>query len=304
MIPDYQTLMRPVLETTKDGEIHTRDIILRLAEKYKLTDEELNELLPSGKQTRFSNRVGWARAYLKQAMLVKATRRGYIEITERGKEVLNDSQAEINARYLRQFEEFESFRARTKSDDDTEEQDTSFDESITPDETLRKTYTKLNNTLAAELLEQVRNASPAFFERMLVELLVAMGYGGSNENAGRALGQAGDDGVDGVIDQDPLGVDQIYIQAKRYAESNKVSPDAIRDFCGALSLKKAHKGIFFTTSDFTSSATETAKGFDKRILLINGTRLSKLMIEYNIGCRDEDVIHIKRLDEDFFESEG
>jgi restriction system protein len=171
----------------------------------------------------------------------------------------------------------------------------------TPDETLRKAHSAIEAALSAELLDRVREAPPAFFERLIVELLVAMGYGGTSEEAGRALGQSGDDGVDGVIDQDPRGVDQIYVQAKRYSEGNNIGPAAIRDFFGALSLKKAHKGIFVTTSTFSSSAVQTARDLGSRIVVIDGSQLAKLMIRYNIGCRDEEVLHLKKIDEDFFE---
>ncbi len=171
---------------------------------------------------------------------------------------------------------------------------------VTPDETLRQAHQTINAALAADLLDRVREASPAFFERLIVDLLLAMGYGGTSEEAGRALGKSGDDGVDGVIDQDPLGVDQIYIQAKRYAAGNAIGAGAIRDFFGALSLKKVQKGIFVTTSTFSPSAVQTAREL-MRIVLIDGDQLAKLMIRYNIGCRDEEILHLKKVDEDFFE---
>ena len=171
----------------------------------------------------------------------------------------------------------------------------------TPDEALRRAHTAITSALAEDLLDRVRKSSPAFFERLIVALLLAMGYGGTSEDAGRALGQSGDAGVDGVIDQDPLGVDQIYVQAKRYGDGNNVGAGAIRDFYGALSLKKAQKGIFVTTSAFSSGAIETARGLGSRIVLIDGLQLAKLMTRYNVGCRDEDVLHIKKIDEDFFD---
>lgn len=303
MIPDYQTLMRPVLEAASNGEIHIQDITAKLASQFKLTEEEQTQLLPSGRQTTFANRVHWARTYLKQAGLVQATKRGYIAITERGKQALSEQKAPINNSYLKQFSEFQAFQSRGGSADDQAgvvEADTT----TTPDEILRASHKRLTDALSAEILDKVRKASPAFFEYLIVELLVAMGYGGTAENAGQALGKSGDDGIDGVINQDPLGVDQIYVQAKRYSEGNNVSANAIRDFFGALNLKKAQKGLFFTTADFTPSAMQTAKDLGMRIVLINGQQLAKLMIRYNVGCRDEDIIHIKRLDEDFFEWEG
>ena len=166
---------------------------------------------------------------------------------------------------------------------------------------MRLAYKVIRNALAADLLDRVRNATPQFFEELIIELLVAMGYGGADTDAGRTLGQSGDDGVDGVIDQDPLGVDQVYIQAKRYQEGNNIGAGAIRDFFGALNLQKAQKGIFFTSSAFSASAKETAEGLGMRIVLIDGERLANLMIQYNIGCREEEIIRLKKIDEEFFD---
>jgi restriction system protein len=301
MIPDYQALMRPVLECAASGEVRISDVVDRLADNCQLTDEERNELLPSGKQTRFSNRVHWAKSFLEQAGLVKATRRAHFVITDRGKEALKDNK-EINASYLEKYPEFQKFRSRTMEDDALEWlQSREVEVTATPDEVLRAAYKKINAALAAELLDRVRAAPPNFFEHLIVELLLAMGYGGTLEDAGRALGRSGDDGVDGVIDQDPLGVDQIYVQAKRYAEGNNIGSGAIRDFFGALSLKKASKGIFVTTSSFSPSAIQTARDRGSRIVLIDGIDLARLLIRYNIGCRDEEVIHLKKIDEEFFE---
>jgi restriction system protein len=302
MIPDYQTLMRPVLEGAMNGEVRISDIVEQLANKFELTDEERNELLPSGKQTRFSNRVNWAKSYLKQAGLVKATKRAHFVITERGREALADKSADINRSYLLRFPEFQEFQSRLRGNETDPVTVSHVDEpSITPDEVLRAAHKSINAALSAELLDRVREASPAFFENLIVELLLAMGYGGTSEDAGRALGKSGDDGIDGVIDQDPLGVDQIYVQAKRYNEGNNIGAGAIRDFFGALSLKKAQKGIFVTTSSFSQSAVETARALSSRIVLIDGAQLAKLLIRYNIGCRDEEILHVKKIDEDFFE---
>lgn len=301
MIPDYQALMRPVLECAASGEVRISDVVDRLADNFQLTDEERNELLPSGKQTRFSNRVHWAKSFLEQAGLVKATRRAHFVITDRGKEALKDNK-EINASYLEKYPEFQKFRSRTMEDDALEWlQSREVEDTATPDEVLRAAHKKINAALSAELLDRVRAAPPNFFEHLIVELLLAMGYGGTWEDAGRALGRSGDDGVDGVIDQDPLGVDQIYVQAKRYAEGNNIGSGAIRDFFGALSLKKASKGIFVTTSSFSPSAIQTARDRGSRIVLIDGIDLARLLIRYNIGCRDEEVIHLKKIDEEFFE---
>lgn len=310
MIPDYQSLMRPVLTCAATGETRIGDVVELLADKLALTAEERAQLLPSGKQTRFSNRVNWAKAYLAKAGLVENTRRGYFRITQRGQASLADAAATINNAYLDQFKEFQDFKAKVNEVDgapavtSTAQVSAPFStpaSTETPDEALRKAHSAITGALAADLLDRVRKAPPAFFEKLIVELLLAMGYGGTSEEAGRALGQSGDDGVDGVIDQDPLGVDQIFVQAKRYAEANNIGAGAIRDFYGALSLKKAQKGIFVTTSAFSQPAIDTARGLGSRIVLIDGLQLSRLMIRYNVGCRDEDVLHLKKVDEDFFE---
>lgn len=303
MIPDYQTLMRPVLECSASGEVRISDVVEQLANKFGLTADERGVLLPSGKQTTFANRVHWAKSYLKQAGLVEITRRGHFSITDRGRASLVDKAETINNAYLEQFEDFQSFKDRANDVETATPRTDEIPETVsTPDEILRRAHSSITSALSAELLDRVRKASPAFFEKLLVELLIAMGYGGSSEEAGRAIGKSGDDGVDGVIDQDPLGVDQIYLQAKRYGEGNNIGAAAIRDFFGALSLKKAHKGIFVTTSMFSPPSVQTARDLGSRIVLIDGVQLTKLMIRYNIGCRDEEVLHLKRVDEDFFEA--
>ncbi|QFT56308.1 restriction endonuclease [Microbulbifer sp. THAF38] len=301
MIPDYQTLMTPVLQCSEAGEVRIRNVVDMLAGEFKLTYEEREELLPSGKQAIFANRVHWAKTYLLKAGLVEATRRGYFVITQRGKEALINTSATIDNTYLKQFDEFRAFQGLSNDNKATVEQDQDLAKT-TPDEELRIAYKKINTALQTDILQRVRTVTPAFFEELIVELLLAMGYGGAVEDAGRALGRSGDNGVDGVIDQDPLGVDQIYVQAKRYAEGNNVGASDIRDFFGALNLKKAQKGIFITTSTFSPSAAQTAKDLGSRIVLIDGVELAKLMLRYNIGCRNEDVLYLKKIDEDFFES--
>ncbi len=304
MIPDYQTLMLPVLRSCAQGEMITSDVIDALAVEFQLTQEEQEQLLPSGKQTTFSNRIHWAKGYLKQAGLLSYPSRGHFVLTEDGQKVLSSNPDKIDNKFLEQFEAFQEFRSRkgTQSSNSSSEKETILpNEDATPDELLRSSHKAIGDALAADLLGRVRDASPQFFEELIVELLIGMGYGGTSENAGKAIGKSGDDGVDGVIDQDPLGVDQIYIQAKRYAEGNNIGSGAIRDFFGALNLKKAQKGIFFTSSAFTSSAIQTANDLGVRIVLIDGLRLAKLMIRYNIGCRDEEILHLKKVDEEFFE---
>ena len=305
MIPNYQQFMRPFLQIANDAngnEVKLRDVINQLADRFDLTDEERSETLPSGRQSILDNRVGWARTYLTKAGLLEATRRAHFVSTPRGKEALSEN-VDINNEYLKKFDEFIAFKQKSndESGNEVELGITEQEEVSTPDEILRSAYKKVNEALAQEILERTRKVTPDFFEDLLIELLIAMGYGGAGEGAAHALGKSGDNGVDGVIDQDPLGVDQIYIQAKRYGEGNNVGAGDIRDFFGALNLKRAQKGIFITTSDFTSSAQETANNLGTRIVLINGKELAKLMLRYNIGSRDEDVLHIKKIDEDFFD---
>lgn len=304
MIPDYQTLMRPVLECAKNGEITPKEVVKILAAKLQLTEAELKEMLPSKRAPMFYNRVAWAKFYLQQAGLVETKKRGYFAITDAGKKALSSS-AEINNQFLSQYEAFQEFKNRSKdtSPKDKVASDAQLPEvsNSTPDEILRNAHQSINDALALDLLTSIRECSPVFFEQLIIDLLIAMGYGGTSENAGRALGRTGDNGVDGVIDQDPLGVDQIYVQAKRYQPNNTVGSSDIRDFFGSLSLKKATKGIFVTTSSFTPSAIQTAKDLSHRIVLIDGKQLAKLMIRYNIGCRDEEVLHIKKLDEEYFD---
>lgn len=225
-------------------------------------------------------------------------------ITDAGRSALADKTATINNAYLSQFEEFQkNFKKKVNEAGPTSPTVVEQAEAVaTPDEALRSAHGAITKALASELLDRVRNASPAFFEKLIVGLLIAMDYGGDSEEAGRALGQAGDDGVDGVIDQDRLGVDQIYVQAKRYAHGNNIGAPAIRDFYGALSLKKAQKGIFVTTSEFSPAARQTARDLSLRIVLIDGAQLSKLMVDFNVGCRNEEILYLKKIDEDFFEA--
>jgi restriction system protein len=303
VIPDYQTLMRPVLAASANGEVRISDVVESIAGQFNLTQDERAELIPSGGQTILSNRVHWAKTYLKQAGLVEMTKRAHFRITESGKSVLSDTKLKIDNQLLRQFPEFIEFQNRGKTDSGSEPALVVEVSKVTetPEETLRAAYVSITEAVASELIDRLRTGTPAFFERTIVALLLAMGYGGSSEDAGRAIGQSGDDGVDGVIDQDPLGVDQIYVQAKRYAEGNQVGPAAIREFFGSLSLKKAQKGIFVTTSGFSKSAIETARQIGARIVLIDADQLGRLMVRHNVGCRDQEVLRIKRIDEDFFE---
>lgn len=302
-IPDYQSLMLPVLQKSAGGEQRIGALVLQLADELGLSEAARSVLLPSGKQTVFANRVHWAKTYLAKAGLVESTKRGHFRITQRGTEVLAGNPDRIDNRFLAKFEEFRHFtdRALQSAEDETTGSHSDEGAQRTPDEIMRAAHRRIEAALAQELLDRVRTAPPVFFERLIVDLLLAMGYGGSAADAGRALGRSGDDGVDGVVDQDALGLDRVYIQAKRYAAMNSVGPGAIRDFFGSLDRHKAAKGLFVTTSTFTTSARETADYLSKRIVLIDGEQLARLMILHNVGCRIEETLHLKKVDEDFFE---
>jgi restriction system protein len=302
-IPDYQSLMLPVLQEASSGEIRISDVVDSLGRKLVLTDDDLAETLPSGKQSTFSNRVHWAKTYLKQAGLVEATRRAHFRITDRGRQVIAEGIPKIDVAYLQKFSEFRAFRERATDDANTAtvEHPTPAKSDQTPDDLMRKLGQEINNSLGMDIVDRIMNASPAFFERVVVRLLLAMGYGGSLAEAGKAIGKSGDDGIDGVIDQDTLGLDRIYIQAKRYKSESSIGSGAIRDFFGSLDMHKATKGLFVTTSSFSKSAVETAEKLGKRIVLIDGVQLAKLLVKFNVGCRLEDTVEIKKIDEDFFE---
>lgn len=305
-VPDYQSLMLPVLVASAKGEVRIGDVVDRLAEQLHLTPEDRAELLPSGKQTLFGNRVHWAKTYISKAGLTESTRRGHFRITERGRQVLASQPGRIDNIFLNQFLEFRQFKEKSAQSPAmvAEQQliEPAFvSQTQTPDEIMRVAHKQIEAALAQELLDWIRAAPPAFFEQLIVNLLLSMGYGGSAADAGRALGRSGDDGVDGVIDQDALGLDRVYVQAKRYAEGNNIGSGAIRDFFGSLDRHKATKGLFVTTSTFSPSARETADFLSKRIVLIDGEQLTRLMIRHTVGCRVEDVLHIKKVDEDFFE---
>jgi restriction system protein len=303
-IPDYQSLMLPVLLASAGGEIRISDAVDKLSQKLNLTLEERAELLPSGKQTMFSNRVHWAKTYLSKAGLLESTRRGHFKITPRGQQVIDSSPGRIDINFLSQFEEFRQFKeksAQGEARDSVPAEPALTGRTETPDEIMRVAHRQIDASLAQELLDRIRAAPPDFFERLIVNLLLSMGFGGSAADAGRAIGRSGDDGVDGVIDQDALGLDRVYIQAKRYGDGNNIGPGAIRDFFGSLDRHKATKGLFVTTSTFSVSARETAEFLSKRIVLIDSEQLTRLMIRHNVGCRIEDTLHIKKIDEDFFE---
>lgn len=300
--------MLPVLKAAA-SEVRLSDLVARLADEFRLTDDEKNQLLPSGRQRTLANRTGWAKTYLSKAGLIKTTRRGYFEATDRGREILkrNPQPQRIDIAFLSQYPEFEEFRRAGRDDEQSGPEppitEVVADSNETPDELLRATYVEIEKALRAELLERILQASPAFFEDTIITLLVSMGYGGSREGAGRAIGRSGDNGLDGVIDQDPLGLDRVYVQAKRYKPDNGVSEPDIRGFAGSLEGAKATKGVFVTTSYFTSQARAFVERLTRRIVLVDGQQLAQLMIRHDVEVRIEDTLYIKKIDEDFFTSD-
>ena len=305
MIPDYQTLMLPLLKLVSDGQEHKyRDIIENLATEFEVTDEERKELLASGNQAIFDNRVGWAKTYLKKAGLLDSPKRATFVITDIGRQTLSKNTDRIDAKFLRQFTSFLEFQNASRNDSETEEETTEIAvHEQTPEENLDKAYQRIRKSLASELLNRVVELSPAFFERLVVELLVKMGYGGSIKDAGKAMGKSGDEGIDGTIKEDKLGLDIIYIQAKRWKPGNVVGRPEIQKFVGALAGQGAKKGIFITTSNFTKEALDYTPRNETKIVLIDGEQLAQLMIDYNLGCTTQQIYELKKLDSDYFGEE-
>jgi len=303
-IPDFQTLMLPVLRFAAKGEVKISDVVEQLACDFNLTSEERAQLLPSGKQTTFSNRVHWAKSYLGKAGLVELTKRAHFRVTARGREVLTSPPERIDIKYLNQFPGFQKLKEEDEEVGETSSSNAGDNAtSFTPDEVMRSAHRQLEVALADEMLQRIRSGTPAFFESLIVRLLVRMGYGGGSvtDVAKALVGGPGDGGVDGVIDQDPLGLDRIYVQAKRYAAGNTVGAGDIRDFFGSLDRFKATKGLFVTASTFTASARQTAEQLSKRIVLMDGDQLTRLMIFHGVGCVVEETLHVKKVDEEFFE---
>lgn len=297
-IPDFQTLMLPLLRFCADGAEHGRhDALPVLAREFALSEVELAELLPSGRQGIFVNRLAWAKSYLKQAGLLVTTARGVFRITARGKSALEENPVRINMKFLERYPEYQAFRS-LRRDRSAPEFESSAIQEVTPEELLESGYRQLRIALTNELLSQVRAASPAFFERLVVELLLRMGYGGTREDAGQVVGKSGDGGIDGIIKEDRLGLDVIYIQAKRW--DGDIGSSEIRNFIGALSVHKAEKGVFITTSGFNKNARETAARVNSKLVLIDGPTLAEFMIDFGLGVSPVNTYEIKRIDSDFF----
>ena len=304
-VPDYQSVMLPLLRLAaqKETEISTSEAVEALAKELGLTEDDLKEMLPSGIQATFVNRVGWASTYMKKAGLLEATRRGFYQITDRGKDLLETQPKTINVNLLKQYPEFLEFQQLkgTRSGDKAHEYKGPLDISTaTPSEALETAYENLRDELSDELLSRLKKISPAFFERIVVDLLVKMGYGGSRADAGKAIGRSGDGGIDGIIKEDKLGLDVVSIQAKRWDNNPVGRPDVMR-FAGALQAQKANKGIFITTSRFTDDARSYVSQIGSKIVLIDGEQLTSLMIEHDVGVSTVSLYPVKKVDSDYFE---
>ncbi|MBC7348457.1 MAG: restriction endonuclease [Candidatus Aminicenantes bacterium] len=298
-IPEFQACMLPFLKVISDGkEYSISEIIDKVSDYFGLSKEERELLLPSGNQAIINNRVGWTRTYLLKAGLIKRTKRAHCAITEEGLKLLESNPDKINIRTLMNYEDFRKWKEATVSGQSIEDEQNRFE---TPEEAIEKNAKLINDLLADELLEKVKKMSPNFFENLVLELLLKMGYGGALKEAGSLTGSPGDEGIDGIIKEDKLGLDMIYLQAKRW--DNVVGRPEIQKFAGALLGKKASKGIFITTSYFSKDAEEYAKSLDKKIVLIDGKKLAELMIEHNIGVNVQKTIEIKKIDSDYFAQE-
>ena len=299
-IPDYQTLLLPVLEIASKGETSVPLAEAEIAAKFSLSDQEREQMLPSGKQRVLHNRIHWAKFYLTKAGLLESPKRGRFVITGAGQAVLASPPPKLDTQYLLTIPAFEEFYHADEDDTSVSPATEAKPSTATPEEVVEAAYNAVRAALRAELMDRILQNSPGFFERVIVDLLVAMGYGGSHRNASEQLGKSGDGGVDGVINEDVLGLDRVYIQAKRYAPGSSVGRPEIQAFTGSLVGLGASKGVFVTTSTFSSQAVEFASRIPQRVILIDGKRLTELMIEHDVGVRSSRVLEFKRLDEDFF----
>jgi len=300
-IPDFQSIMLPLLRVAGDNKEHSlRDAVDALGKHFGLSEAERTALLPSGRQAIFDNRVGWARTYMKKAGLLETPRRAIFRITERGLELLKGNPLRIDISILEKYPEFKSFRT-LRHEKGPEEPSLAPADDSTPEETLEDAYGRIRVNLEAELLERVKICSPSFFERLVVALLVKMGYGGTLRDAGEAIGRSGDGGIDGIIKEDRLGLDVVYIQAKRW--DTTVGRPELQKFAGALQGHRAKKGVFITTSEFSKEATQYATQIESKIALIDGAQLARLMIDHGLGVSLVETYEIKRIDYDYFVEE-
>ncbi len=301
-IPDFQSFMLPLLKFASDGKEHSQsEASEALSHHFSITESERREMLPSGRQTRFNNRVAWANVYLRKSGFLESTRRGRFKITERGQEILRSNPARIDVKFLMKNgdAEFREFKRSSRQDGNHEEP--SVETVRTPREIMDAGYLEMRRDLSQEILKRIKSSSPRFFEHLVVELLVAMGYGGSRKDAGEAVGQSSDGGVDGIIKEDRLGLDVIYLQAKRW--EGTVGRPIVQAFAGSLEGHRARKGVLITTSQFSPDALDYVTRIEKKIVLIDGDELAKLMIDFGIGVAADAVYEIKQLDTDYFEEE-
>jgi restriction system protein len=311
-VPGFQDFMLPLLQLCGDGREHTLSELSEIiAKQFVLTESDTQELLASGKQTKFVNRLAWVKSYFNKAGLLDFPSRGKFKITQRGLDLLNTNPETIRINTLYQYPEFVKFHKGNKLTNDGNEAainpiipaDIEI-ELLNPEEQLENAYQNLRSQLASTLLDTILKNPPSFFEQLVVDLLVAMGYGGSRKDAGQALGRTGDGGIDGIIKEDKLGLDIIYLQAKRYATDNPVPSREVRDFTGSLEGHGAQKGVLITTSSFTRDGVEFAKRLQqKKIVLIDGAKLTQLMIDNNVGVSTTDSYAIKKIDLDYFDIE-
>lgn len=301
-IPDFQTLMLPTLRLAMEGEVRVRDLVERIATQFGLTEEERAERLPSGRQETIVNRVSWAVVYLARAGLLGRVRRGVYCITERGRSVLAKPPERIDIRFLSQFEGFEEFRTGNTSGEAAAVEPTPALAAGTPDERIEAGFEESNAALRNELIERVRTMDPTGFEKLIVDLMLGMGYGAGG--SGQHLGRTNDGGIDGVINEDVLGLDIIYLQAKRYAEGSAIGVDKIREFAGSLDERGATKGVLVTTSHFAPQSRAYAQRSPKRLILIDGEELTRLLVHHGVGVRVYRELQLKRLDTDYFDTLG
>ncbi len=298
-IPDYQKIMLPLLQFAGDQKDHSlREATEKIVKEFNLNEEEQKQLLPSGTQRVIVNRVGWSVTYLKKCKLLEPTERGYFKITQRGIDVLKKNPSRIDSHFLEQFSEYNEFKRKKNIVKDKASKSDETDKSQTPEEILADVHEELNQNLTEELLNKIKESSPSFFEMLVIDLLVKMGYGGSRKDAGQAVGGVGDEGIDGIIKEDKLGLDAIYIQAKKW--ENNISRPEVQKFAGALQGKRAKKGIYITTSAFSKDAQEYASNIDSKIILIDGEKLAELMIEHNVGVSTISSYEVKKIDIDYF----
>ena len=306
-IPDFQSITLPLLQLAGDGKEHSnKEVIAVFADKWNLTEEERERLLPSKVAKVFANRVMWAKTYIKKAGLIALTGRGLFEITGRGYELLKSPPEKLTIKHLKQYEEFREFQTINREAKSVSGKDESPQDNVevrTPEELLATGYESISGALISDLLDVIQSTTPAFFERLVVDLLLKMGYGDDETRSGLVLGGSGDEGIDGVISEDKLGLDMIYIQAKKWEDGNSVSRPEIQKFVGALQGKRAKKGVFITTSTFTKGATDYASMVETRVILIDGQKLANLMIDHDVGVSLKDSYLIKKIDSDYFEDE-